>query len=79
VIVAFNVGTDEAWRALAEQRGVEIRRYDVIYNLTDDVKAMLAGRLKSDQRTVELGRAACRGGGGRKGQKGRKGVNLLRR
>jgi translation initiation factor IF-2 len=57
VIAGFNVTTDEAARVLAEQWGVEIRRYDVIYHLTDDIKAMLAGRLKPDQRTVELGRA----------------------
>jgi translation initiation factor IF-2 len=57
VIIGFNVGSEEAARTLAEQHGVEIRRYDVIYDLTDDIKSMLAGKLRPDERIVELGRA----------------------
>ena len=34
-----------------------MRRYDVIYKLTDDIKAMVEGRLKPEERIVELGRA----------------------
>ncbi|QDU26944.1 Translation initiation factor IF-2 [Anatilimnocola aggregata] len=57
VIVGFNVIPDEAARALADDRGVEIRRYDIIYKLTDDIKAILEGKLKPEERIVELGRA----------------------
>ena len=57
VIVAFNVIPDEQARAMADERNVEIRRYDVIYKLTDDIKAMIEGRLKPEERVVELGRA----------------------
>ena len=57
VIVGFNVIPDEQARALADSRGVEIRRYEVIYKLTDDIKAMIEGRLKPEERIVELGRA----------------------
>ncbi len=57
VILGFNVIPDEAARSLADQRGVEIRRYDVIYKLTDEIKAILEGRLKPEERVVELGRA----------------------
>lgn len=57
VILAFNVIPDDAARSLAEERGVEIRRYDVIYKLTDEIKAMIEGRLRPEERVVELGRA----------------------
>ena len=57
VIAAFNVIPDEQARSLADDRNVEIRRYDVIYKLTDDIKAMIEGRLKPEERIVELGRA----------------------
>lgn len=57
VIVAFNVIPDEQARSLADERNVEIRRYDVIYKLTDDIRAMIEGRLKPEERIVELGRA----------------------
>lgn len=57
VIAAFNVIPDEQARSLADDRNVEIRRYDVIYKLTDDIRAMIEGRLKPEERVVELGRA----------------------
>ncbi|WP_164103062.1 translation initiation factor IF-2 [Candidatus Laterigemmans baculatus] len=57
VILGFNVIPDEAARSLADQRGVEIRRYSVIYQMTDDLKAILEGRLRPEERVVELGRA----------------------
>jgi translation initiation factor IF-2 len=57
VIIAFNVIPDEQARSLADERNVEIRRYEVIYKLTDDIKAMIEGRLKPEERVVELGRA----------------------
>ncbi|MFO0924665.1 MAG: hypothetical protein U0905_19520 [Pirellulales bacterium] len=57
VIVGFNVIPDEAARMLAEERNVEIRRYDIIYNLTNDIKAIVEGRLKPEEKVVELGRA----------------------
>jgi translation initiation factor IF-2 len=57
VIVGFNVIPDEAARALADERNVEIRRYDIIYKLAEDIRAILEGRLKPEQRVVELGRA----------------------
>jgi len=57
VVLGFNVIPDEQARSLADERGVEIRRYDVIYKLTDDIRAMIEGRLKPEERVVELGRA----------------------
>lgn len=57
VIAGFNVIPDEAARLLADERQIEIRRYDIIYKLTDDLRAMLEGKLKPEERVVELGRA----------------------
>jgi len=57
IILAFNVVPDEKARQLADRLGVQIRRYEVIYKITDDLKAALEGMLKPEQREVELGRA----------------------
>ncbi|MFM7073830.1 MAG: translation initiation factor IF-2 [Planctomycetota bacterium] len=57
VIIGFNVIPDDAARTLAEERQVEIRRYDIIYKVTDDIKAMIEGKLKPEERVVELGQA----------------------
>jgi translation initiation factor IF-2 len=57
VIVGFNVIPDEQARILAEDRNVEIRRYDIIYKLAEDIKAIIEGRLRPEERVVELGRA----------------------
>ncbi|MEQ1827552.1 MAG: translation initiation factor IF-2 [Pirellula sp.] len=57
VIVGFNVIPDEAARSLADARNVEVRRYDIIYNLALDIKALIEGRLKPEEKIVELGRA----------------------
>jgi len=57
VILAFNVVPDEKARQLADRLGVQIRRYDVIYKITDDLKLALEGMLRPEERDVELGRA----------------------
>ncbi len=57
IICGFNVVPDEQARVLAEERGVQIRRYSIIYNLTDDLRAALEGMLKPEEREAELGRA----------------------
>ena len=57
VIVGFNVIPDENARAQADARGVEIRRYDIIYKLTGDIKSMLEGKLKPEEHIKDLGRA----------------------
>jgi len=57
VICAFNVIPDETARSLADEVNAEIRRYEVIYKITDDLKAMLEGRLKPEEHVVDLGMA----------------------
>jgi translation initiation factor IF-2 len=57
IIIGFNVVPDENARTLAEARGVQIRRYEIIYKLTADLKAALEGMLEPERREIELGRA----------------------
>jgi translation initiation factor IF-2 len=57
VIVGFNVRAHKEARDLAEQAGVEIRYYNIIYNLVDDVKAALSGLLAPTLRETMLGNA----------------------
>jgi translation initiation factor IF-2 len=57
IIIGFNVVPEEGARQLADRRGVQIRRYEVIYKVTDDIRAALEGMLKPEEREVELGRA----------------------
>ena len=57
VILGFNVRANKEARDLAEQEGVEIRYYNIIYNLVDDVKAALSGMLAPTLRETMLGNA----------------------
>ena len=57
VIIGFNVVPDEKARTLAESRGVQIRRYDIIYQVTGDLQAALEGMLRPEKHEKDLGRA----------------------
>ncbi|MGA2035526.1 MAG: translation initiation factor IF-2, partial [Thermoguttaceae bacterium] len=57
VIIAFNVVADEGARLLADNRGVQIRRYDIIYQVSEDLRAALEGMLRPERRAKDLGRA----------------------
>jgi translation initiation factor IF-2 len=57
VVVAFHVAPEERARVLADEKGVEIRRYDIIYRVTDDIREALEGLLAPEQREVDTGRA----------------------
>lgn len=57
VIIGFNVVPEENARVLAEKRGVQIRRYDIIYQVTEDLRAALEGMLRPEKREADLGRA----------------------
>jgi translation initiation factor IF-2 len=60
IIVGFNVVPDDRARALAEEKSVQIRLYDIIYKLTEDLRAALEGKLKPREEVVHLGRAVVR-------------------
>ncbi len=60
IIIGFNVRPDPAARRAAEQAKVDIRYYNVIYSLVDDVKAALEGLLEPQWREVTDGYATVR-------------------
>jgi translation initiation factor IF-2 len=60
MIVGFNAVPDDRARALAEEKDVEIREYNIIYNLTNDIRAALEGKLKPREDVIHLGRAVVR-------------------
>src|SRR5690606_9433875 len=57
VVIGFNVRANAQARAAAEREGVEIRYYNIIYDLVDDVKAAMSGLLAPTVREVFLGNA----------------------
>jgi translation initiation factor IF-2 len=57
VVMGFNVRANAQAKAAADQAGVEIRYYNIIYDLVDDVKAAMSGLLAPTIREVFLGNA----------------------
>ncbi len=60
VVFGFNVRADNAARKLIENEGVDLRYYNVIYDLIDDVKQALTGMLAPEMREEILGIAEVR-------------------
>jgi translation initiation factor IF-2 len=56
-IIAFNVRANKEAREAAERAGIEIRYYNVIYDLVDDVKKAMSGLLAPTLRETMLGNA----------------------
>ena len=56
-IIGFNVRAHKEAREAAERTGTEIRYYNIIYNLVDDVKAAMSGLLTPERRETMLGNA----------------------
>jgi len=56
-IIGFNVRANKQARDAAEKAGIEIRYYNIIYNLVDDVKAAMSGLLSPERRETFLGNA----------------------
>ncbi|MEM7489653.1 MAG: translation initiation factor IF-2 [Pseudomonadota bacterium] len=59
-VIGFNVRANAPARAAANQKGVEIRYYSVIYDLVDDVKAAASGLLSAEVRENFIGYAEIR-------------------
>jgi translation initiation factor IF-2 len=56
-IIGFNVRANASARTAAQQKGVEIRYYSIIYDLVDDIKAAASGLLKAEVRENFIGYA----------------------
>ena len=57
VIFAFHVIAEDRAQLLAQQEGVEIRRYNIIYEVMDEIRRILEGMLRPEQKEVATGRA----------------------
>ena len=60
VVIGFNTKIDAATRRTAESEGVDVRLYDIIYRLTEEMQAALNGMLEPEEVTVTEGRAEVR-------------------
>lgn len=60
IIIGFNTRADAGARKLAENNGVDIRYYNIIYDAVDEVKAAMGGMLAPEQREEALGTAEIR-------------------
>ncbi len=60
VVIGFNVRANAQARDMAKRDRVDIRYYNIIYNIVDDVKAMLSGMLAPTLREEYLGQAEIR-------------------
>jgi translation initiation factor IF-2 len=60
MVIAFNVKADAKARQAADSQNVEIRRYDIIYTVIDDLKARLTGMLAPVYEERRIGEAEVR-------------------
>jgi translation initiation factor IF-2 len=56
IIIAFHVVAEERARVLADEEGIEVRRYNIIYEVTDDIRLSLEGMLLPERVEVATGR-----------------------
>jgi len=60
IIIGFNVRPDARVVDIAQQEGVEIKLYDIIYNVISDIRAAMEGLLEPEYKEVVQGRAEVR-------------------
>ncbi|MDT8301510.1 MAG: translation initiation factor IF-2, partial [Sedimentisphaerales bacterium] len=60
IIIGFNVVPEEYAAKIAESKGVEIRLYNVIYRITEDLQKSMVGMLEPEETEKAIGRATVR-------------------
>ena len=60
IIIGFYVTTEDKARILAEEKGVEVRLYKIIYDATNEIKAAMEGMLEPESKEVVLGQVEIR-------------------
>lgn len=60
IVVGFRVAPEDRAISLADEKKIDIRRYDIIYQVTDEIKKAIEGMLVPEIKEVHLGRAAVR-------------------
>jgi translation initiation factor IF-2 len=57
IIIGFNVQVDVSARRMAEKEGVDVRLYEIIYRMTEDIEKALSGMLEPETKEEIIGRA----------------------
>ncbi len=60
IVLGFNVNADQAAKNLAEQEGISIRLYEIIYRMIEDIEKALKGMLEPEIKEVSVGQAEVR-------------------
>jgi len=60
IIIGFNVSYDDRIRAIADSKGVDIRLYNIIYRITEDLKDAMLGMLEPEDKEEQLGKLVVR-------------------
>ena len=60
VVIGFNVRPTPRAQALANEEKVEIKKYNIIYDVVDDIKAAMEGMLSPETREVDIGKVEVR-------------------
>jgi translation initiation factor IF-2 len=60
IVLGFNVGTDTKAKLLIQQTGTDVRNYSIIYNLIEDVRSVMEGKLFPVKKEKYLGRVDIR-------------------
>jgi translation initiation factor IF-2 len=60
LVIGFNVRPTPKAQARADQEKIEIRKYNIIYNVVDDVRAAMEGMLSPEKTEVDVGTATVR-------------------
>ena len=60
IIIGFNVVPEDKAAKLAEEKGIDIRLYNIIYRITEDLKKAMVGMLEPEEQLNSIGRAVVR-------------------
>ncbi len=60
IVIGFNVQADATARNIADNEGVSIRLYDIIYRMTEDIEKALKGMLEPEIKEIHIGNATVR-------------------
>ena len=60
VVIGFNVRPTPRAQALSEQEKVEIKKYNIIYDVVDDIKAAMEGKLSPEIKEIDIGKVEVR-------------------
>jgi translation initiation factor IF-2 len=60
IVIGFRVAPEDRAVTLADEKKIEIRRYDIIYQVTDEIRKAIEGMLVPEIKEVHLGRAVVR-------------------